>query len=88
MAQLREDFGRWTSRPSRDGKENPKPGGRPPRLVLWMDEILHQFETMGSHCLLVFTGESFIPRFLRWCRILSIHSRVEHGWEAVWRPNF
>ena len=27
-------------------------------LVLWMDEILHHFETMGNHCLLVFTGES------------------------------
>ena len=27
-------------------------------LLLWMDEILHHFETMGIHCLLVFTGES------------------------------
>ena len=26
--------------------------------ILWMDEILHHFETMGKHCLLVFTGES------------------------------
>ena len=26
--------------------------------ILWMDEILHHFETMGHHCLLVFTGES------------------------------
>ena len=26
--------------------------------LLWMDEILHHFETMGSHCSLVFTGES------------------------------
>ena len=41
-----------------------------------MDEILHPFETMGSHCSLVFTGESFIPGFLRWCRISSIHSMV------------
>ena len=32
--------------------------------VLWMDEILHHFETMGSDCLLLFTGESFIPGFL------------------------
>ena len=23
-----------------------------------MDEIMHHFETMGNHCLLVFTGES------------------------------
>ena len=25
--------------------------------ILRMDEILYQFETMGNHCLLVFTGE-------------------------------
>ena len=37
-------------------------GGRSPWLlngaILWMDDILHPFETMGNHCLLVFTGES------------------------------
>ena len=26
--------------------------------LLWMDDILHHFKTMGRHCLLVFTGES------------------------------
>ena len=29
-----------------------------------MDEIPHHFETMGSHCLLVFTGESSFQPFL------------------------
>ena len=39
-----------------------------------MHEIVHHFETMGSHCLLVFTGVIIIPGFLRWCRISTIHS--------------
>ena len=30
----------------------------PPRTLLWMDEILHHFETTGNHAMLVFTGES------------------------------
>ena len=33
-------------------------------LLLWMDEILHHFETMGSHCSLLFTGESSFQGFL------------------------
>ena len=28
-----------------------------PAHILWMDKILHHFETMGNHCLLVFAGE-------------------------------
>ena len=32
--------------------------------ILWMDEILHHFQTMGNHCLLVFTGESPFQGFL------------------------
>ena len=37
-------------------------------LILWMDEILHHFETMGKPLrLFVFTGESSETRFLRWC---------------------
>ena len=52
-------------------------GNRDLGAILWMDEILHRFEAMGNHCLLVFTGESFIPGFLRWCRILSIHSNPQ-----------
>ena len=27
--------------------------------LLWMDEILHHFETMGNHCLTVLRGASF-----------------------------
>ena len=42
--------------------------------ILRMDEILHHFETMGNHNLLVFTGNQSIPGLLRWCKILSIHS--------------
>ena len=43
--------------------------------ILWVDKILHHFETMGNHCSLVFTGESSFPCFLggtKW--ISSIHS--------------
>ena len=44
--------------------------------TLWMDEILHHFETMGNHCLLAFAGQSSFQGLVRrWCRILSIHSR-------------
>ena len=32
--------------------------------LLWMDEILQHFETMGNHCLLVFTEESSFQGFL------------------------
>ena len=32
--------------------------------VLWMDEILHHFETMRSHCLLAFTRGSSFQAFL------------------------
>ena len=44
--------------------------------LLWMDEILHHFETMGHHCLLVFVGGIILPGFLRWCRTSLIHSRT------------
>ena len=43
--------------------------------LLWVDGILHHFETMGRHCLLAFTGESSFQGFLggaKW--ILSTHS--------------
>ena len=33
-------------------------------VILWMDEILHHLETMGNHCLLVFTGDSSFQGFL------------------------
>ena len=37
-------------------------GSKP--MVLWMDKILHQIETMGNNCLLVFTGESASQGFV------------------------
>ena len=43
-----------------------------------MDELLHHLRTMGNHCLLVSTGESF-QGGLRRCRISSIHSIAFHG---------
>ena len=33
-------------------------------FLLWVDEILHQIETIGNHCLLVFTGEASPQGFL------------------------
>ena len=33
-------------------------------LILWMDEILHHFGTMGTHCLLAFTGKPSFQGFL------------------------
>ena len=39
--------------------------------LLWMDEILHHFDSIAYQYLLVFSGE---PGLLRWCRISSIHS--------------
>ena len=33
-------------------------------LILWMDEILHRFETMGNHCLLAFTRQASLQHFL------------------------
>ena len=38
--------------------------------LLWMDEILHHFETMLVG---IYRG-IVIPGFLRWCKILSTHS--------------
>ena len=32
--------------------------------ILWMDEILHRYETMGHHCSLVFTGEPSVQGVL------------------------
>ena len=39
--------------------------------------ILHHFETMGIHCLLVFTGESSFQGFLGAKWISSIHSLMQ-----------
>ena len=37
--------------------------------ILWMDGILHRFETMRNHDLLVVAGAIIIPGFLRWCEM-------------------
>ena len=50
---------------------------RPLSMILWMDKILHQIETMGNQCALVFTGESSFHGLLGDAkRILSIHSII------------
>ena len=36
--------------------EHQEQSGTPNQVVLWMDQILHHFETMGIHCLLMFTS--------------------------------
>ena len=40
-----------------------------------MDEILHHFETMGNHCLLVYTGESSFQGFLGGARPSTVSPR-------------
>ena len=40
----------------------------PYREILWMDEILHHFET-GNHCLLGIYKIIINPGFLRWCEM-------------------
>ena len=48
--------------------------GLPCYSLVWMDELLHHFATMGSHCLLVCPGQSYHPRVLeRWCAICFVH---------------
>ena len=50
------------------------------------ESISHHLETMGNHCLLVFTN--IIPGFLSWCRISSIHGiaiELVIGLLAIWR---
>ena len=38
--------------------------------LLWVDEILHHFETIANHCLLVFTlGKHRPAGFFRWCEM-------------------
>ena len=39
-------------------ESDPKPFQEIHTPILWMDETLHHWETMGNHCSLVFTGES------------------------------
>ena len=45
------------------------------KSILWMDKVLHHFETMTNHCLLVFNYRGIIILGFRgWCRSESIHS--------------
>ena len=41
--------------------------------ILWMvvKSVSHHFETMGSHCLLVFSGNQTIPGLLNGCDRIS-----------------
>ena len=51
--------------------------------LLWVNELLHHFETIENHCLFVFTGEASHQGFLggaKW--ISSIHS-IHSGSEEV-----
>ena len=34
------------------------------KVILWVYEILHHFETKGNHCVLVFIGQSSFEGFL------------------------
>ena len=43
--------------------------------ILWMDALLHHFETMGSQCSLLFTGDCSFQGFLGGAKMISsIHS--------------
>ena len=50
------------------------PHGSSKNNILWMNEILHHFETIGSHCWFGFFRGIMVLGFLRRCRILSIRS--------------
>ena len=41
--------------------------------ILWMDEILHHFESWLKPLLVGIYRGIIIPGFVMWCRILSIH---------------
>ena len=48
--------------------------GNLPLDILWMEELLHHFETIGRHCLLVFSGDSSETRVSeRWCEADFVH---------------
>ena len=43
-------------------------------LILWMDEILHHFETMVETLVCWYLqGNRIIPAFLRWCEMDFVH---------------
>ena len=51
-------------------------GNQNPGFLLWMDEILHHFESMGSHCALAFGGESSVQAFLGGAKWISQPSTI------------
>lgn len=53
--------------------------------MLWMDSILHHFETMPNHCLLAFAGESLFQGFFGANWILCIHMSGARS-AFVWLP--
>ena len=56
--------------------EGPKGLAGVPTTILWMDEILHHFETMGKPLFVGIYKGILIPGFLRWCRVSFIHSII------------
>ena len=72
-AQSHRNLYSWdpTSRPCKGRWQTPEPRG-------FCGILLHPFETIGNHCVLAFTGESPIRRFLGGAkRISSIHSMLK-----------
>ena len=51
-------------------------------VLLWMDKILHHFEAIRKPLFVGIYQRIIIPGFLRWCRILSIHSMLDAGKQA------
>ena len=54
-------------------------------VLLWMDELLHHFETMVNHCLLVVTREVSFQGFLggATCLRLVLDPEVPQGFQQV-----
>ena len=78
----------WPAK-NRGGEVNGFPLGLPENQVVlrWMDKILHQFDTIGSQCWLVFAGESSFPGFLG-CAGFRAHpkkgeQRLTKSWSSL-----
>ena len=67
VASVLESRQRRASNHQHEGRLHRLPKSAPcwglPKM-LWMDKILHQFETMKKHCLLAFTGKPSFQGFL------------------------
>ena len=68
------------------GSSSSPHGEEPPLTIPWMDEILHQNETMGNHCLLVLTGDTFLGG-AGFCpstvRVLLGKRRMNSSWSMI-----